>query len=84
MNQKQKIYNFQGKETKGEEIDFEIEKEGWNIYILNDGTKLKMKSVVANIIRLEEYKPDTGEPVYMINASPVIAADVPESLRKKP
>ena len=41
-------------DVPGEEIEFETEREGWNIYILHDGTKLKMKSIVANIIRLSE------------------------------
>jgi hypothetical protein len=67
----------------GEEIEFEAEREGWNIYIVQDGTKLKVKAVVGKIVRLDAYKPD-GEPVYLINSSLVTATDVPDHLKKKP
>jgi len=84
MNPKQKKYNFQDKEVLGQEIDFETEKEDWNVYILKDGTKLKMKSVISTIVRLEDYKQDTGDPIYLVTASNVIIPDVPERLKKKP
>lgn len=66
----------------GEEIEFETEREGWNTYILHDGTRLKFKAVVSNIVRLDAFKPD-GEPIYLVNASNVAAADVPEHLKRK-
>lgn len=34
----------------GTEIDFEIEKEDWNVYNLDDGTILKMRSVLTRIV----------------------------------
>ncbi len=77
------MYTFQGKEIPGEEIEFEIEREGFNVYILQDGTKMKMKTVVSKIVRLEAYKPD-GEPLYLINSANVATADVPNRLKKKP
>ena len=53
-----KTYNVGGQQIPGEEVEFETEREGWNTYILHDGTKLKLKAVVGQIIRLEAYKPD--------------------------
>jgi hypothetical protein len=78
-----KPYNVNGQPVPGEEIEFEVEREGWNTYILHDGTKLKLKSVVSSIIRLDSWKPD-GEPVYIVNSSNIAAADVPDNLKKKP
>jgi hypothetical protein len=78
-----KTYNINGQPILGEEVEFETEREGWNSYILHDGTRLKLKSVVSSIIRLEAWKPD-GEPVYFVNSSNVASADVPENLKKKP
>ena len=78
---KRKI-NFQGQEVWGEEIEFETEREGFNTYILHDGTKLKTKSVVNEIIRLDLYKPD-GEPIYVVNSAYIVSAVVPENLKKK-
>jgi hypothetical protein len=76
-----KKFNIGGREIMGEEIEFESERESWNTYLLHDGTKLRVKAVVASIVRLDEYLP-TGEPMYLVNASNVIATDVPDQLRK--
>jgi len=67
----------------GEEVEFEPDgAEKWNVYLLTDGTKLRLKAVAASIVRLDEYLP-TGEPIYIVNSTPVVAVDVPDSLRKK-
>lgn len=77
-----KKYPLGSQQVDGEDIEFETEKESFNIYILHDGTKLKLKAVVAKIIRLDAYGPD-GNPLYMVNASNVLVTDVPESLQRK-
>jgi hypothetical protein len=77
-----KRYNVGDREVSGEEVEFETEREGFNIYVLHDGTRLKFKAVVASIIRLDAYSPN-GEPLYMVNASNVMVADVPDSLKRK-
>jgi hypothetical protein len=77
-----KKINIGGQDVMGEEIEFETEKESWNIYILHDGTKIRIKSVPATFVRLDQYNA-TGEPVYVMNAQNVIVADVPETLRRK-
>ena len=75
--------NFQGQEVWGEEIEFETEREAFNTYILHDGTKLKTKTVVSEVLRLDVWKED-GEPVYVIQATQIMSAIVPDSLKKKP
>ena len=74
--------NFQGQEVWGEDIEFETEHEGFNTYILHDGTKLKMKSVVSQVFRLDLFKED-GEPIYLVNSTQVVTAIVPENLKRK-
>ena len=78
-----KMYTLGNQQVQGEEVEFETEREGFNTYLLHDGTRLKLKAVVATIIRLDAYKPD-GEPLYMVNASNVMVADVPDGLKRKP
>lgn len=78
-----KKYNLGGREIMGQEIEFEPEgAERWNVYLLEDGTKLRLKAVAATIVRLDEYLPN-GDPMYVVNASNVVATDVPEALRRK-
>ncbi len=67
-----------------EEVEFEAEKEGWNTYILHDGTTLKLRTLLAEVLKVEgEYAPD-GNPVYFVNASTVLNTNAPENLRRKP
>ena len=75
--------DFKGRKVSGAKVDFEIENENWNKYSLDDGTKLKVRLVVAQIVRLEnEYTPD-GDPIYLINSTNIVTADVSEHLKKE-
>jgi hypothetical protein len=77
-----KKYNIGGREILGQEIEFEAERENWSTYLLEDGTKMRMKAVAATIVRLDEYLPN-GDPMYMVTASNIVATDVPEKLKRQ-
>lgn len=77
-----KQYNLNGQQVYGEEVDFQPESENFNTYILHDGTTIKFKAVVLKFIRLDAYGPD-GDPIYMVQATNALVADVPDSLKKK-
>lgn len=80
MAKKEKI--IQGGETlEGELLDFQTVKEDWNIYKTEDGAKIKVKTVVAKIIRADKYNKETGEPIYIINSSNFVVAEVPDELK---
>ena len=66
------------------DIDFEEVEEHWNVYKLNDGTRLKVKLVLRGVKRLNQFEPD-GTPVYVINSMNVVRAiDVPPEIKAKP
>jgi hypothetical protein len=46
-------------------------KEPWSEYVLEDGTKIKIKQAVGNIVKLDRKNPD-GTPVYMLQGQPVM------------
>lgn len=70
--------------SKGKKIDFKVVKEAWNEYQLADGTKLKVKLVLIDVLRMPDYNP-LGEPLYRIFSQNVVKATyVPEKLKKKP
>ena len=70
------------KTIEGTLVDFETVREEYNSYKLSDGSIIRMKTVVTNIIRTEEFTP-TGEPVYIVNSQNVLVADVPDQLKKQ-
>jgi len=69
----------------GEDVDFDVVGEDWNTYRLKDGTSLKVKLVLAGVIRLKNKYDPLGNPVYMIKSTNVVRVmDVPEALKRKP
>jgi hypothetical protein len=77
-----KKYNIGGQEVFGEEVEFQVEKEPFNVYILEDGTTLKLKIVVSGVVRLEAFGPD-GSPLYQVQATNVLIPDVPDRLKRR-
>ncbi len=65
-----------------EEVEFESDRESWNEYALHDGTKLKIKAVLAEVLRVEGMYAPNGDPVYIVNASPVIVTISPDNLKR--
>jgi hypothetical protein len=79
---KRKI-NVGGQDVMAEEVPFEAEREGWNTYILEDGTTLKLKTVLAEVFRVDGVYDPTGNPMYVVNANPVMSINAPDSLKKR-
>lgn len=78
-----KMYQFGDQQVPGEEVDFQSDgPENFNTYILHDGTKIKFKAVALKFIRLDMYSPQ-DEPVYMVQATNALVADVPDQLKRK-
>jgi hypothetical protein len=78
----QKTYPFQGRQVKGQSVEFEAKSEPWNQYSLADGTQLKAKMVLLDVVRLEEYN-DKGDPVYQFSLQQIIGTEIPEELKRK-
>jgi len=70
---------------EGEDVDFDVVEEDWNVYRLKDGSTLKVKLVLAGVMRVKNQYDAAGNPVYMINSTNVVrVVDVPLELRRKP
>jgi hypothetical protein len=81
MDKKVKV-PYQGKQVDGLELEFKTKKEEWSEYEISDGTGIRMKLVVLNIVRLkDEYDPE-GNPIYIAKSTTVISASPPEHLKK--
>lgn len=83
MNRTTKVKLPDGREVDAVELGFQTGGEHWNEYVLDDGSVVKIKLVVTNVVRIEgEYDP-TGAPVYLAQSTNVMAVSPPDSLRKK-
>lgn len=83
MSDGKKMYDFQGRKVPGQDVLFESKGENWNLYTLDDGSTLRVKLVLLEVARLDEYN-DRGEPVYMVSAQQLLGVQVPDELKKKP
>jgi len=75
--------NFQGQQVEAEVIEFEPDREQWSTYILSDGTSIKIKPVVAEILRVNGQFGPNGDPIYMVQAQQILHVSAPDNLRKQ-
>jgi hypothetical protein len=68
--------------VEAEDVDFESPEEKWRDYELEDGTTLRVKTVVNKVFRIKDMYNELGEPVYQIGTQNMVrATDIPEELR---
>ncbi|RLI22087.1 hypothetical protein DRO54_02045 [Candidatus Bathyarchaeota archaeon] len=71
---------------EGEPVDFEVEKEVWNVYKIKDEKPviLKGKVVVVKLLKTNQYNPITGEPIYHVGYQNIFVTFAPPELKGKP
>lgn len=71
--------------SEGEEVDFENSKEEWNVYKLADGSTLKVKLVLVNVVRSRDNYDSLGNPIYGITSQNIVKVlNAPKRLKQKP
>lgn len=74
-----------GKQLETTPVEVTESNERWSEYTLADGTKLKIKPVLTSIEYVAGQFDALGNPVYMVQAQPVIAITAAnEALKRKP
>ncbi len=74
---------YQGRDVEGLEVRFRSVREEWNEYSLEDGSTLRLKTVVSEIVRLEgEYDPENN-PIYLVKSGNMVVAKSPDNLKKR-
>ena len=78
-----KKYPYNGQEVEGEPVEFTTPQgENWTLYDLSDGSKLKTRIVMLEVVRLDLFD-DRGQPIYLFNAQQVVSVTPEPSLTKK-
>lgn len=62
------------------EVKFNPFYEDWNIYLLKDGTELRVKINVSKIERVEDKYDKFGNPMYNVQSVPAITAQAPKKI----
>lgn len=82
MPQKKRKMNFQGEEVEVVSMPFQTAGEHWNEYLLDDGSVLRVKIVVTEVMRVEDKYDGQGNPIYITNSTNIVTASSPDNLRK--
>lgn len=65
------------------EIGYRASGEHWNEYLVDDGTVVRIKLVVTEILRLEGQYDPQGNPLYRMTSTNVMSVSAPENLRRQ-
>jgi hypothetical protein len=67
--------NLGGQHIEGQTMGFTAVEEPWSFYRLEDGTTIKMKLVVSDVIKLPDPDPVTGLPQFIVRSSNVLSVE---------
>lgn len=85
VGKKAKMMYPDGVEGDGLEVQVVESTERWSEFTLEDGTKLRLKLVIAAFIRADNAFDGDGNPIYAVKGGPQINfISVPEKYRHRP
>lgn len=85
MSRKRKIPDLQGKLVEGTLIDINESTERFSDVKLADGTLLRVRTVVQEVVRFDSLWTDAGEPMYSVKSATMpTVIEFPDVLRKPP
>jgi hypothetical protein len=67
----------------GVDLDFRTLREEWNEYETEDGSRIRVKLVVSEIIRTDQYDTQTDQPVYIVRSGNIVVTKAPDELKEK-
>jgi hypothetical protein len=71
-----------GREVDTIEMPFTTGAEHWNEYLVNDGSVIRLKTVVTDILKVEGQYDADGNPAYFVKSSQVVSVSPSERARK--
>jgi len=71
-----------GQEVEGTVVQVENQVENPSTYNLEDGTQLRMRTVLTEVIRLEGIYNDEGETIYVLKSQNIVTSNVAEKYRR--
>lgn len=71
-----------GQMVEGTVLPFQTGGENWNEYLVEDGSVIRLKLVVTEIVRVDGMYDQEGNPVYMVQSTNVLAVSSPDNLKQ--
>ncbi len=83
MERKKKIPLPDGTFVEGTIMPFQAGGEHWNEYLVEDGSVLRVKLVATEVVRVDDYYDEEGNPIYVLNSTNVLTVSAPDYLKRK-
>jgi hypothetical protein len=80
MPRTRRIHGSDGREHEAELIGFRTSGEHFNEYLLDDGSVLRIKLVLTEVLRVKGMRDRYGNRAYLLRYSEVMAVDAPDAL----
>ncbi len=71
-----------GKQAEGVVVPVQATTEQWNEYFLEDGTVLRVKIVVTEVVHIEGQYDPSGNPLYATQSATLMVVSSPEELMR--
>lgn len=68
--------------VEGTLMPFQTQTENFNEYLVEDGTVIHIKLVVAEVLRVDGMFDEQGNPIYVLNSTNVVSISPPDELLK--
>lgn len=66
--------------VEGTVMPFTTQQENFNEYLVDDGTVIHIKLVMAEILKIDDAYDAQGNPLYVMNHTNVVSVSAPEDL----
>jgi len=77
-------YKDQDQDIEATVVSFDVKEEPWSSYHLSDGSTIRLKTVVTEVLRAEGVHSDNGDPLYVVNTKHMVTLlNTPDHLRKE-
>lgn len=79
---RKKIVEWQGNQVEGTIVLVENQVENPSTYNLEDGTQIRMRTVLMEVIRLDGHFNADGDTIYLLKHQNLLTTNVPEKYRR--
>ena len=63
---------YKGQNVDGDDVTFTVVKEDWNTYQLHDGTEIRVRLIVHQVVKIPGEVDEQGNPVYVVRSNNVL------------
>ena len=70
---------YKGQNVDGDDVSFTVVKEDWNIYQLHDGTEIRVRLIVQEVLKIPGELDEQGNPAYVVRSNNIMVVKPSEN-----